>query len=616
MRPRKRAKEGHDAAEQQFETVQADHELFLQAFEKPTQIYRYLRTRNAVSPIFLTRNLWYMKHRRSLNNTKRKKFSIDSILEKTEAKQKASQARSECMNILFTGFMDKHAFKTDGDRIDVEACLLKMCHKKRKEVSSPQQTSLGKVQVCVNPSPHNPDLPDPISVGPENFQNNNGHSVKSDVLVIRVSCPVRRSLPNGLCNGDALDSEEPQTKRRRNGRTSPFEEDVLLFGSELVIYDRHKRCQLTDGEYEMALRDLGTKALPKKQATWETVLDGKSVGPFEVFNRGPTLKFTLVWKDVVENEQGVERTSTRNHYNNHCINNSIARDGKGYLRDIPSSRSLNNSHSSPKKRLRIFYQFMYNNNTRQQTEAREDLRCPWCSINSGTLYSLLKHLRLCHSRFTFNYVPHPKGARIDVSINERYDGSYVGNPQDLHSHVGYAFSRNGPVRRTPVTHVIVYRPKRHEPYLAEFLEPESENRPSRQLLQGHNRLYFHTSTCQPIKPWEIDYDSENEEDPEWLRQKTINMIDDFSDVNEGEKELMKLWNVHVMKHNYISDCQLPVACKEFVAEHGPSIIQRKLCKNFLLHLVNLFDFSLIRPEVVHRTYAMLQNLREEMGVDE
>lgn len=57
----------------------------------------------------------------------------------------------------------------------------------------------------------------------------------------------------------------------------------------------------------------------------------QSVGPFEVFNRGPTLKFTLVWKDVLETERGVERTSTRNHMNNHCINNSIARDGKGEI---------------------------------------------------------------------------------------------------------------------------------------------------------------------------------------------------------------------------------------------------------------------------------------------
>ncbi|GIY15967.1 polycomb protein suz12-B [Caerostris extrusa] len=52
---------------------------------------------------------------------------------------------------------------------------------------------------------------------------------------------------------------------------------------------------------------------------------------------------------------------------------------------------------------------------------------------ASELYCLLKHLKLCHSRFCFNYVPHPKGARIDVSINDSYDGSYVGNPNDLHS---------------------------------------------------------------------------------------------------------------------------------------------------------------------------------------
>ena len=43
---------------------------------------------------------------------------------------------------------------------------------------------------------------------------------------------------------------------------------------------------------------------------------------------------------------------------------------------------------------RIVYQFLYNNNSRQQTEAREDLHCPWCSLNCMQLYALLKHLHL------------------------------------------------------------------------------------------------------------------------------------------------------------------------------------------------------------------------------
>lgn len=53
--------------------------------------------------------------------------------------------------------------------------------------------------------------------------------------------------------------------------------------------------------------------------------------------------------------------------------------------------------------------------------------------------------------------PHPKGAKIEVSINESYDGSYAGNPQDIHSQPGFAFSRNGPVKRTAVTHILTCR---------------------------------------------------------------------------------------------------------------------------------------------------------------
>ena len=65
---------------------------------------------------------------------------------------------------------------------------------------------------------------------------------------------------------------------------------------------------------------------------------------------------------------------------------------------------------------------------------------PWC-------------LYMSHAMSTTQ--EYSKGVRIDVSINECYDGSYAGNPQDIHSHLGYAFCRNGPTRRTPVTYVLI-----------------------------------------------------------------------------------------------------------------------------------------------------------------
>lgn len=85
--------------------------------------------------------------------------------------------------------------------------------------------------------------------------------------------------------------------------------------------------------------------------------------------------------------------------------------------------------------------------------------------------------------------PLPQGARIDVAINESYDGSYTGPPQDLVMQPpGMAFSRNGPVRRTVVSNILVCHPKRPRPSLSEFLElDENEFDGQRPYITGHNR---------------------------------------------------------------------------------------------------------------------------------
>lgn len=89
----------------------------------------------------------------------------------------------------------------------------------------------------------------------------------------------------------------------------------------------------------------------------------------------------------------------------------------------------------------------------------------------------------------FYIQPIPGGARIDVAINEYYDGSYSGSPQDLIAQPpGMAFSRNGPVRRTTVTNILVCFPKRPHPSLSEFLElDENEFDGQRPYITGHNR---------------------------------------------------------------------------------------------------------------------------------
>lgn len=117
-----------------------------------------------------------------------------------------------------------------------------------------------------------------------------------------------------------------------------------------------------------------------------------------MFKNGPLVTFHLSWSSTIQNGPVPPPKSLINESFTVCK----MRDGNGLKNGL--NCDLEKGNGNQKRRQRIFYQFLYNNNTRQQTEARDDLHCPWCSLNCHRLYSLLKHLKLCHGRFIFTYV--------------------------------------------------------------------------------------------------------------------------------------------------------------------------------------------------------------------
>jgi len=287
--------------------------------------------------------------------------------------------------------------------------------------------------------------------------------VKSFILVFKVKV--------ALDNEPLSELEEPSAKKRKSSNDS----NLKVYSAELTIYDKQNRCYLSDGDYDIVVQDFTTsgtaRAALKKHSSWENVSDlVEACGNLDAFMKGAILKFKLNWSS----------------------------EASARIVDRPKAYPLDNKENMPaitngeieSEKLQIVYQFVYNNNSRQQTEACDDLLCPWCSLNCNELYVLLKHLKLCHSRFTFTYCPISVGARIDVAINEMYDGSYTGSPHDLITQPSVsAFSRNGPVRRASVTHILVCHPKRPKPSLSEFLElDDCEYDGQRPFITGHNRF--------------------------------------------------------------------------------------------------------------------------------
>lgn len=233
-----------------------------------------------------------------------------------------------------------------------------------------------------------------------------------------------------------------------------------------------------------------------------------------------------------------------------------------------------------------YFNWICNTNISQLTRSTGFI-CPWCKKDFYFLDSLMPHLLCCHPRFNFNLVEEDGQCIIEMTLNLQFDGSYCGFKYPGHDlRHDFRFANYPPRRRSPLTQVIYFKSRKSEIRTVDDDEVDID------VCSG--RLYYHTSTCLPIKPNEVDLDSEAEIYPDWLQERTQLMIDEFTDVNEGEKEILKLWNLHIMRnYKYKGDHIMPQACLDFVDVEGSTIVSKNLTKNFTLHLANLFDFGLI-----------------------
>ncbi|KAJ8963610.1 hypothetical protein NQ314_005510 [Rhamnusium bicolor] len=234
------------------------------------------------SPIFLNRTLTYMKHRMSRPHRNRQNFKVDSLLEKVNSRRDAMTIQPGYINLTFLGFNNK-SLDYNAQIAQVETVLLKISHKKRKDSSAPSmQVTLGTADVPINPNEqHLPLIAPTISIPTESFNPSSGPLVKSYILLFRVKI-------------DNDDEELALKKRKSNGST--LENNTKLYGAELTIYDKHNRCYLSDGDYDIVVQDFSTNSRnsPEKHSSWENVNDlVETCGNLDAFIKGAVLKFKL-----------------------------------------------------------------------------------------------------------------------------------------------------------------------------------------------------------------------------------------------------------------------------------------------------------------------------------
>lgn len=282
-----------------------------------------------------------------------------------------------------------------------------------------------------------------------------------------------------------------------------------------------------------------------------------------------------------------------------------------------------NTHSY-KMDKRLYFDWVCSDSKQTSQKTRSfAYECPWCEKDYSSKEILVLHLKCCHQRFNFTLLEEEDQTIIQMTLNTSFDGSYCGFKYPGHNlRRDFRFTPDNPERRTPTTTIIYFSAKKR----CNISSVKSTVRKMR-AVNGNDicpyedeeadldvcysgRLYYHTSTCLPVKPNEVDLDSEADMDPNWLHERSRLMIDEFTDVNEGEKELLKMWNSHIMRnYKYKSDNMMRQACLDFVELQGSTILSKNISKNFALHLANLFDYGLISSGDILECLRMLNKLR-------
>lgn len=91
----------------------------------------------------------------------------------------------------------------------------------------------------------------------------------------------------------------------------------------------------------------------------------------------------------------------------------------------------------------------------------------------------------------------------------------------------------------------------------------------------------------------------------WLTDHTNRVIADYEDVNLNEKVFMAKWNEHVEEFPVYADLWMPRVAEKFATLHAHYLAKHSLRYVFLLHLISLWDHSLLSLEHVELCITIL-----------
>lgn len=77
---------------------------------------------------------------------------------------------------------------------------------------------------------------------------------------------------------------------------------------------------------------------------------------------------------------------------------------------------------------------------------------------------------------------------------------------------------------------------------------------------------------------------------------------------------MIFFNCCYLFFRFVGDCQIPLALKMFIEEHGREMMEKHLYRNFLLHCCNMHEYNVLSPGQVFTAFTQLQRFIKDNGL--
>ena len=136
---------------------------------------------------------------------------------------------------------------------------------------------------------------------------------------------------------------------------------------------------------------------------------------------------------------------------------------------------------------------------------------------------------------------------------------------------------------------------------------------SAHLQPSHARQYYHCSGCA-VEPWEAEYESDNDASSRWMHLLSNDLLDEYEDISEREKTFMKMWNTFVNSFPLHADMYVRFGVVLFAKRMAPHIVDRGLRHIFLVHLISLWDFSLISAADIVSSMSLVDKYKASLLV--